>query len=87
MQELRPGRASFLKSHMFPKSGSDWKCRYHDGLKIAYSLRIDEEPIRRVQRATTTTEEFGIEPTHGLLGSGEWWNRIAAGDLAGADDE
>lgn len=50
-------------------------------MKIAYSLRNDEEHIRRVQRATTTTEEFGIEPTHGLYGSTEWWNRIAIGDL------
>jgi len=49
-------------------------------LKIAYDLRIDEEHIRQVQRATTTTE-FGLEPTHGLFGSAEWWNRIATGNF------
>jgi hypothetical protein len=68
--------------HMsFPKNRDDGKCCYYDGLKIAYNLRIDEEHIHRVQRATTTTEEFGVEPTHGLFGAAEWWNRIATGDL------
>jgi len=27
------------------------------------------------------TKEFGIEPTHGLLGSREWWSEIESGRL------
>ena len=41
-----------------------------------YLLRLDKEQIRRVQEATKTTKEWGIEPTHGLFGSPEWWDHI-----------
>jgi hypothetical protein len=34
-----------------------------------------------VQKATATTEEFGIEPTHGLFASREWWQHIRDGTL------
>lgn len=47
-----------------------------------YRLKDDPERIRHIQRATLTTEEFGIEPTHGLLGSDDWWCKIERGALA-----
>jgi atypical dual specificity phosphatase len=46
-----------------------------------YSLRRDKRHVEDVQRATLTTKDFGIEPTHGLFGSEEWWNQIASGKL------
>ncbi len=46
-----------------------------------YDLRHDAEHIERVQRASRSTEEFGIEPTHGLYGSSEWWDAICSGAL------
>lgn len=47
----------------------------------AYELKKDLGFISRVQKATLSTEQFGIEPTHGLFGSSEWWDQIAAGKL------
>jgi hypothetical protein len=46
-----------------------------------YQLRKDIEYVRKVQKATLTTEMYGIQPTHGLFGSEDWWQRIASGDL------
>ena len=40
--------------------------------RVLYRLRDDIEQIDRIQKATLTTEEFGIANTHGLLGSDEW---------------
>ncbi len=37
--------------------------------------------MTKVQQATLTTKEFGIEPTHGLFGSTEWWRHIEDGSL------
>jgi hypothetical protein len=34
-----------------------------------------------VQKATTASEEFGIEPTHGLFGSTEWCQHVRDGTL------
>ena len=34
-----------------------------------YRLRADKDFIAQVQKASAATEEFGIEPTHGLFGS------------------
>jgi hypothetical protein len=48
---------------------------------VVYQLRHDAEMIAAVQRATRSTREFGIEPTHGLFGSDEWWACIADGSL------
>lgn len=50
-------------------------------MKIAYRLKDNPNHIAQVQKATLTTENFGIEPTHGLFCSPEWWERIAGGDL------
>jgi hypothetical protein len=46
-----------------------------------YRLRADKDFIAQVQKATTTTEKFGIEPTHGLFGSAEWWQHVRDGTL------
>ena len=46
-----------------------------------YLLQLDKDQIRRVQEATKTTKEWGIEPTHGLFGSPEWWDHIREGTL------
>jgi len=48
---------------------------------VVYLLREDAPHIEAVQRATRTTKKFGIEPTHGMFGSSEWWEQIAAGKL------
>jgi hypothetical protein len=46
-----------------------------------YLLRLDKEHIKNVQEATVTTKEWGIEPTHGLFGSQEWWDHVRKGML------
>jgi hypothetical protein len=46
-----------------------------------YRLRADKDFIAQVQKATTTSEESGIEPTHGLFGSAEWWRHVRDGTL------
>ena len=50
-------------------------------MQVAYRLKDDAKHIAQVQKATLTTDEFGIEPTDGLFGSPEWWNRISGGAL------
>lgn len=50
-------------------------------MEIVYQLTRDEERIRRVQRATLTTAEFGFQQTDGLYGSEEWWENIRTGAL------
>jgi hypothetical protein len=37
--------------------------------------------MERVQKATLNTKQFGIEPTHGLFGSDEWWKNVSSGEL------
>jgi hypothetical protein len=49
--------------------------------QTVYDLHDDPDHVPAVQRATLTTREFGIEPTHGLFGSDEWWQQIARGTL------
>jgi hypothetical protein len=51
------------------------------GRVVVYRLRDDVEQIKRIQQATLTTEQFGIAPTHGLLGSDEWWAQVSNGLL------
>jgi hypothetical protein len=46
-----------------------------------YRLQLDKEYINQVQRATLTTDKFGLEPTHGLFGSPEWWQHVHDGTL------
>ncbi len=50
-------------------------------MKPAYQLKHDLEFISSVQKATLSTENFGIEPTHGLFGSPDWWEQISSGKL------
>jgi hypothetical protein len=50
-------------------------------MKTIYRLKDDPDRKKAIQQATLTTEEFGIEPTHGLVGSAEWWGKIDKGDL------
>jgi len=37
--------------------------------------------VAAMQKATLTTEQFGIELTHGLIGTEEWWSKIRSGEL------
>jgi hypothetical protein len=50
-------------------------------MRTAYELKKDSDFISKVQQATLTTENFGIEPTSGLFGSPEWWEQICRGKL------
>ena len=50
-------------------------------LRVVYRLQADTERVAAIQRATLTTEHSGIEPTHGLVGSDEWWRNIETGRL------
>jgi len=52
-----------------------------DTVTPVYQLRRDTEQVRKVQKATLNTEQYGIEQTHGLFGSDEWWQKIESGDL------
>lgn len=48
-----------------------------------YSLAKDTEHIRKVQRATLNTADYGlvVVPEHGLFGSEQWWEAIRTGKL------
>jgi hypothetical protein len=46
-----------------------------------YQLRNDREQIQSVQKASLTTTEFGLQSTHGLFGSAEWWQHVELGSL------
>jgi hypothetical protein len=46
-----------------------------------YDLRKDHQRIRWMQEAVMTTRDVGLEPTHGLFGSRDWWRNIELGRL------
>lgn len=46
-----------------------------------YSLVNDAEHIRKVQRATLKTTDYGLVPEHGLFGTADWWEAIRSGQL------
>jgi hypothetical protein len=50
-------------------------------MRIIYQLRHNQKFIDQVQKATLTTKKFGIQQTHGLFGSPEWWANIQTGKL------
>ncbi|HKC96332.1 MAG TPA: hypothetical protein VKB81_20155 [Nitrospira sp.] len=50
-------------------------------MRPAYQLKRDLDSLSKVQKATLSTDEFGIEQTHGLFGSSEWWEQISSGRL------
>ncbi|HEY7765146.1 MAG TPA: hypothetical protein VIB38_09175 [Aestuariivirgaceae bacterium] len=45
-------------------------------LLTVYDLRQDHQRVSWVQEATRITKDLGLEPTHGLFGSAEWWRNI-----------
>jgi|GEM_PF-1659899 hypothetical protein len=50
-------------------------------LLTVYELRKDHQRIRWLQEACMTTRDVGLEPTHGLFGSSDWWRNIESGCL------
>jgi len=50
-------------------------------LLTVYDLRKDHQRISWLQEAATTTRHVGLEPTHGLFGSRNWWRNIELGRL------
>jgi hypothetical protein len=50
-------------------------------LLTVYDLRKDHQRMSWLQEATTTTRHVGLEPTHGLFGSRNWWRNIELGRL------
>ena len=50
-------------------------------MRTVYQFKNDEQKIADVQKATRTTEQFGVEPTHGMVGTDEWWSNIRDGTL------
>jgi hypothetical protein len=46
-----------------------------------YDLAEDPETVKRVQRATLETEQFGLKPEPALFGSPEWWRAVESGEL------
>jgi hypothetical protein len=48
---------------------------------VAYDLAADHETIALVQRATSTTKEFGLVPEIAMFGSDEWWAAIGDGRI------
>lgn len=50
-------------------------------MTTVYNLKLDTAQIQRIQHATLNTTDYGIQQTHGLFGSADWWGRIDSGDL------
>lgn len=50
-------------------------------MRTVYQFKSNSTQIAAIQNATRTTEEFGIEPTHGVVGTDEWWFNIRSGRL------
>ena len=50
-------------------------------MQIVYQLKNDSQRIALIQKATLTTEKFGLEPTHGLFGGAVWWANLVSGKL------
>lgn len=46
-----------------------------------YNLEFDTPQIERIQKATLSMDDYGIQQTHGLFGSREWWEQITSGAL------
>ena len=46
-----------------------------------YRLQLDKDYITQVQQATEMSDNFGLEPTHGVFASPEWWQHIRDGTL------
>jgi len=48
-------------------------------MKTIYHLRKDAEHIAKAQAASLSPKPFGLNATHGLFCSEEWWENIEAG--------
>src|SRR5215813_5315166 len=46
-----------------------------------YRLQFDKDYITQVQQGTEMSDSFGLEPTHGVFASPEWWQHIRDGTL------
>ncbi len=46
-----------------------------------YDLKNDHRFVESVQHATLNTKIYGIEQTHGLFGSPDWWGQVESGAL------
>lgn len=55
--------------------------RQNNMMTTVYDLALDTAQIERIQKATLTTTDYGIQQTHGLFGSAEWWKKISSGEL------
>ena len=53
-----------------------------EGFVEVYTLADDHARIRKVQRATLNTQDYGLVPEHGLFGSEEWWDAIRSGEIS-----
>lgn len=51
-------------------------------MKTVYHLRKNETLIRQAQHASLYRDDVGLEITHGLFGSDEWWQKIRSGELS-----
>ena len=52
-----------------------------ENLVEVYNLTNDQEHVRKVQRATQNTTDYGLVPEHGLFGSDEWWESVRSGKI------
>jgi hypothetical protein len=50
-------------------------------METVYDLRNDSTAVTYMQRGSLSTERIGLQITHGLVGSTEWWNNIESGVL------
>ena len=57
------------------------KSKELEGWHVVYDLSMDEETVALIQRATTTTKNFGVVPEVALFGTREWWNAVDVGDI------
>ena len=48
---------------------------------IIYQFKKNKIQISSIQNAILTNVDFGLQQTHGLFGSDEWWQQIANGRL------
>ncbi len=77
----RTGSADFSEAHIFQPQSLCLIIGNRPAMTVVYQLRKNTQYIKAVQKASLTTQDFGIEPSHGLFGSDEWWEHISRGTL------
>ncbi len=50
-------------------------------MKRIYDLKENKQLILSIQKASTTTTDFGLDQEYGLFGSSEWWSCLYRGDI------